>query len=91
MPKIEGNFEKNIFFFSDVIQKYGTIQEFSKTFYDISKDEDQLFDQLGQQIYVNSKIAAGKFKNINRSLKFLAIGLFLMMILAIYYVFNRNV
>jgi hypothetical protein len=85
MPRIEGKFEKNIFFFGDVINSFGSIKEFSKTFYEISIDEDRLFDQLGQQIYVNSKIAAGKFKNINKSLQFLAVGLFLMMILMIYY------
>ncbi|WP_282135358.1 Pycsar system effector family protein [Seonamhaeicola maritimus] len=90
MPRIEGKFDKNIFFFGDVINKYGNIKEFSKTFYNISTDEDRLFDQLGQQIYINSKIAAGKFKNINKSLKFLAIGLILMMILAIYYVINSK-
>ncbi|WP_233244004.1 Pycsar system effector family protein [Tamlana fucoidanivorans] len=88
IPKIEEKFDKNIFFFGDVIQKYGSIQEFSKTFHTISKDEDKLFDQLGQQIYVNSKIAASKFKNINRSLQFLAIGLLLMMVLALYYFVN---
>ncbi|MFD2727520.1 Pycsar system effector family protein [Hyunsoonleella rubra] len=86
MPKIEGKFDKNIFFFDDVIQKYGNIKEFSQTFYSISKDEDELFDQLGQQIYVNSKIASSKFKSINRSIRFLAIGLFIMIILGIYYV-----
>lgn len=90
MPRIEGKFDKNIFFFGDVIHNYGNIKEFSKTFYSISKDEDKLFDQLGQQIYINSKIAAHKFKNINKSLHFLAIGLLLMLTLAIYYVINRK-
>ncbi|RED44968.1 Pycsar system effector family protein [Seonamhaeicola aphaedonensis] len=88
MPKIEGKYDKNIFFFGDVIQKYGDIKEFSKTFYAISKDEDQLFDQLGQQVYVNSRIAASKFKSINNSIRFLAVGLFLMIILGVFYVIN---
>ena len=90
MPRIEGKFDKNIFFFGDVINKYGNIKEFSKTFYSISTDEDRLFDQLGQQIYINSKIAGGKFKNINKSLQFLAIGLILMMVLAIFYIINSK-
>jgi hypothetical protein len=88
MPRIEGKYDKNIFFFGDVITSFGNIREFSKTFYEISLDEDRLFQQLGQQVYINSKIAAGKFKNINRSLRFLAIGLFLMMLLIIYYALN---
>ena len=58
MPSIEGRFKKNVFFFSDVITKFGTINDFSKTFYKLSLKEEELFDQLGQQIFIISKIAA---------------------------------
>ena len=64
MPRLETNYEKNIFFFGDVISAFGDIKSFSKTFYEISCDEDRLFDQLGQQVYINSKIATAKFKNV---------------------------
>lgn len=84
MPRIEGNYDKNVFFFNDVITKFGDIKQFSKTFYEVSLDEETLFDQLGQQIYIMSKIAAMKFKNVNRSLKFLAIGLFLFLVTVVY-------
>lgn len=80
MPRIEAKYEKNIFFFGDVISKFGTVKEFSKTFHTISSDEDQLFDQLGQQIYIISKIAAYKFSNVNKALRYLAIGLLLLLI-----------
>lgn len=85
MPRIEDKYDKNILFFGDVISSFGDIREFSRTFYQVSLDEDQIFDQLGQQIYINSKIASVKFKNINKSLRFLAIGLFLMLLLILYY------
>lgn len=81
MPRIETNYEKNIFFFGDVITKFGNIKEFSKTFYTISSDEDQLFNQLGQQIYIISKIASVKFASVNKSLRFLAIGLLLLLVI----------
>lgn len=84
MPRIEATYEKNVFFFGDVISKFGTIEEFSKTFYKISLDEEKLFNQLGQQIYVISKIASIKFKYVNKSLRFLAFGLFLLLILIAY-------
>jgi hypothetical protein len=84
MPRIEAKYEKNIFFFGDVISKFGTIKEFSKSFYDISVDENQIFDQLGQQIYIISKIAAIKFKYVNKSLRFLALGLLLLLVLIAY-------
>ena len=85
MPRIESSYEKNVFFFGDVISSFGDIKKFSKTFYDISVDEEKVFDQLGQQIYINSKIASEKFKNVNSSLKYLAIGLMLFILLTIYY------
>jgi len=85
MPHIEAKFNKNIFFFKDVISKYGSIKEFSKTFYHISLNEVELFDQLGQQIFINSKIAAIKFKNVNRSIRLLAVELAILFIISIYY------
>lgn len=87
MPRIEGKYDKNIFFFGDVISKFGTIKEFSKTFYDISLKEEELFDQLGQQIFIISKIAAQKFKYVNLSLRFLALGLLTLLLVVIYYTF----
>jgi hypothetical protein len=85
MPRIEGKYDKNVFFFGDVISKFGTIKEFSKTFYKLSLNEEELFDQLGQQIFIISKIAALKFKFVNRALRFLAIGLLFFLGIVIYY------
>ena len=85
MPHIEAKYDKNVFFFGDVISKFGNIKEFSKTFYHISLNEAELFDQLGQQIYINSKIAALKFKNVNRSIRLLGIQLIMLFIITAYY------
>ncbi|WP_026838539.1 Pycsar system effector family protein [Gillisia sp. JM1] len=86
MPKIEGSYDKNIFFFGDVISKFGNIKQFSKTFYNVSLDEDQLFEQLGEQIYIISKIAAWKFRNVKRSIQLLALSLFLLLVVVVYYI-----
>jgi len=85
IPRIEGKYDKNIFFFGDVISKYGNIKEFSKTFYNVSINEDKLFEQLGEQIYINSKIASWKFGNVNKAIRFLALALLLLLLLAVYY------
>ncbi len=85
MPFIEGKFEKNVFFFADVITKFGTINDFSKTFYKLSLKEEELFDQLGQQIFIISKIADQKFRYVNKSLRFLAIGLLLFLLVVVVY------
>tara|TARA_R100000353_G_scaffold150688_1_gene109102 strand:+ start:176 stop:418 length:243 start_codon:yes stop_codon:yes gene_type:complete len=74
-----------MFFFGDVISKFGSIKEFSKTFYKVSSNETELFEQLGEQIFIISKIAAWKFRNVKRAIRFLAMGLVLLFITAIYY------
>ncbi len=89
MPKIEGNYDKNIFFFGDVISKFGNIKEFARTFYTVSLDEDQLFEQLGEQIYIISKIAAWKFRNVKRAIYLLAVGLFLLLVVVVYYILAK--
>ena len=86
IPKIEGKYSPNVFFFGDVITKFGSIKEFAHTFYKISIDEKKLFEQLGEQIFIISKIAAWKFRNVKRSILFLAMGLILLFMTAIYYV-----
>jgi len=84
MPRIEAKYDKNMFFFGDVVTKFGSIKEFSRTFYKISLDEEELFHQLGQQIFIISKIAAYKFRNVNRSLRLLALSLLLLLIVVVY-------
>ena len=84
MPQIEEKFEKNVFFFGDIISKFGSINDFSKTFYKLSLKEEELFDQLGQQIFIISKIADRKFKCVNKSLRFLALGLLLFLMVLVY-------
>jgi len=85
IPKLEGNYSDNVFYFGDVITKFGTIKEFSQKFYDVSINEKEVFEQLGEQIYINSKISAWKFRNVQRSIFFLAISLVLLLVTAVYY------
>jgi hypothetical protein len=82
---MEGKYEKNIFFFGDVVKKFGSIKDFSRTFYRMSLNEDELFDQLGQQIFINSKIASKKLGSVKQALRLMALGLLLLLILALYY------
>lgn len=84
MPRIEEKYDKNIFFFKDVISKFGTIKEFSKTFYKISLNEEEVFDHMGQQIYIISKITSEKFKNVKRALQCLAIGMVTLLVTICY-------
>lgn len=91
IPKIESTYDPNIFFFGDIITKFGTIREFSQTFYDISLTEEELFDHLGQQIFINSKISAYKLRCVNYAIRFLAIGLGILFLAIICYLITEFV
>lgn len=69
LPQIETKFEKNMFFFQDVISHYGDISAFSRKFQELLEDEKSLYNQLGEQIYVNSLIADKKFCDVNKSIR----------------------
>jgi hypothetical protein len=75
-----------MFFFKDIFSKFGDVKEFSKTFLTMSKDENTLFGQLGEQIFIISKISDWKFKNVKRAITLLAIGLIIFFITGLYYI-----
>ena len=81
IPRIEKKYKPNIFFFGDIISKYGDIEQFSKTFLKTAVDKEKVYDQIGQQIYINAKITALKFKNVNASIRYLAVSVSLLGIL----------
>ncbi len=91
MPQIEEQYEPNVFFFQDVITKFSSIEDFSKSFYRISQDEELLFDQLGQQVFILSKITAYKFKAVNRALRFLGLSLIFLLIYSAFVVYMMSV
>ena len=79
MPQIETKFEKNMF--------YGDIGAFSDKFSDLLNNAEELYDQLGQQIYVNSLIASKKFSDVNKSVRnlvysFIPMGIGIVLIVA---------
>ena len=86
IPKIEDKFSKNMFFFKDIISQFGDVKEFSQTFFTMSKDEDALFAQLGEQIFIISKISDWKFRNVKRAISLLAIGLIILFVTGLYHV-----
>ena len=67
-----------MFFFGDIISKFGDIKEYSKTFLKANIDKEKIYDQIGQQIYVNAKITTLKFKSVNTSIRYLVISLSLL-------------
>ncbi len=85
LPLILSKYNKNVFFFGDVISSFGSIEEYSQKLYKVSNNRKSLFSQLGEQVYINSKIADTKFGFVNKSVRFLAINIILLLIFSIIY------
>ncbi|MFD1062880.1 Pycsar system effector family protein [Winogradskyella litorisediminis] len=83
IPRIEKKYDSNVFFFGDIISKFGDVDDFSQTFYDTAVDIEKRYEQLGQQVYIHAKITATKFKYVNKSLRFLAYGLALLLVIIV--------
>lgn len=75
VPRIESKHANNVFFFGDIIHEFGDMKSYSKELIKVCSDEDELFKQLGEQIFVESGIINYKFKNVKKALKFLIISL----------------
>lgn len=73
-PRIETKFQKNVFFFRDAVHAFGDIKSYSKKLVETCETEDEMLDQLGQQVFIESKIIDEKFISIQKSLKYFAIS-----------------
>lgn len=73
-PQIELKYNKNVFFFGDAISAFGNTEEYTKRLIEVCASEEELFTQLGEQIHVECKIIAAKFKCIRHSIKFFALS-----------------
>jgi hypothetical protein len=74
-----------MFFFKDAISKFGDDKSFAKAFFEVSTNEEKLFDQLGKQVYINSKIADWKFNNVTYAMRLLAASVLTLFVIAITY------
>ena len=82
MPRLELKFNKNVFFFRDAARSYGDVDQFTEELLKVFLNEEELFKQLSEQIYIESKIIDEKFKNVQKSIKFLAFSfIFVVLIL----------
>lgn len=85
MPQIESNFDKNVFFFGNIINSYGPIKDYVKELEKVNTKRQLLFDQLGEQVFINAKITSEKFKNVNLSVRYLSFNIGLLFVFILYY------
>ncbi len=84
-PRLELKFKKSIFFFRDAARSFGDVSEFCETYIRICSNEEELYSQLSQQIYIESMVVNKKFVSVQRSLRFFALSFAAIMILIIFW------
>ncbi len=85
MPQIESKFDKSVFFFGNIINSYGPIKDYVKELEKVNTKRQLLFDQLGEQVFINAKITSEKFKNVNLSVRYLSFNIGLLFVFILYY------
>lgn len=85
IPRIESKYAKNVFFFRDATNAFGSIQEYSKKLMDVCKSEEDLFLQLSEQIHVESKIITKKFDCVKKSIRYFAISFIFIITMLVFW------
>lgn len=81
-PQIELKYDKNVFFFRDAVYAFGNVSEYTKKLMEICGSEEQMYEQLAQQIHIESKIIDQKFICVQKSIKFFGLS-FIFVLLAL--------
>jgi hypothetical protein len=82
-PRLELKFKKSIFFFRDAAHAYGDVSDYTETYTNVCGDPKQLYQQLSQQIYIESVVVDKKFASVQRSLRFFALSFAAVLVLII--------
>ena len=80
-PQIELKYDKNVFFFRDAVHGYGDVKDYTKKLMEVCNSEE-IYEQLSQQIHIESKIIDQKFISVHKSIKFFGLS-FIFVIIAL--------
>jgi len=83
-PAMEMDYDRNVFFFKDVIHRFKNVEDFAKEIIKVCGSKDELYQSLAEQIHAESKIIDAKFKNVQRSILFFTISVLFVFIFAFY-------
>lgn len=80
MPRIETKMKKNVFFFKDAAFGFGDIKDYTKKLIEVCDSEEEMFEMLSEQIYIESVIISRKFDSVQKSIRFFAASLIVVVL-----------
>jgi len=72
-PQIEMKYKKNVFFFRDAIYSFGDVKSYAKRLMEVCEGQE-IYEQLSEQIHIESKIIDQKFICVRKSIKFFGLS-----------------
>jgi len=79
-PRIVKTNDKSIVFFGSVVRQYPSLDDYRQTANEVLDSKEGLDNELAEQIYINSSIAAKKFKDVTLSIRFFVGGIILLLL-----------
>ena len=76
IPRINVKLRKSVFFFNDAKYHFKSAKKYTKSLRDTMLNDEDLVELLGEQAYVNGVIAAEKYANISKAIKFMMYSVF---------------
>lgn len=79
-PRIFKNFRPSVIFFGSIVEQYPNDDAYLHAIRNKMSNEALMEEEIAEQIYINSRVAFRKFKDVSRAIRFFAVGLvFLIM------------
>jgi len=84
LPKMELKYDDNVFFYKDAIDRFGSVENFTKKITHVCTNNQVLYKQLGAQIHAESKIVNRKFLSFNTAFRYFSFSLIFAIIILVY-------
>lgn len=79
-PQMELKYDKNVFFFKDAVYSFGSAKKYTKKLIEVCGSDKDIYEQLSEQIHVESKIIDQKFLCVHRSIKFFGLSIVFILV-----------
>ena len=77
---MELKYDKNVFFFKDAVYSFGNAKKYTKKLIEVCGSDKDIYEQLSEQIHVESKIIDQKFLCVHRSIKFFGLSIVFILV-----------
>ena len=79
-PRIFKNFRPSVIFFGSIVEQYPDDQSYLQALRKKMNSEELFEEEIAEQIYINSRVAFRKFKDVSTAIRFFALGLVFLII-----------